>query len=155
MVARNIEKRGWGPNIPFKGTPPITKLPPTRPHLLKGLPSPYSSILGTTHLTHGLLGDTYSNHSIGFSNLLKGTWLGPLKKVAGHFWKHRWSLGILEWWESLGFWGDWKLCRNEKVPQWREDSSEALICIGARALWCPVCLRMSRLPEEIGEKKGG
>jgi hypothetical protein len=32
---RSRERKGPGPNIPFKGPPPVTLLPPTRPNLLK------------------------------------------------------------------------------------------------------------------------
>jgi hypothetical protein len=34
--------RGWGPHVPSKATPPVTSLPPTKPHLLKA-PSPTSN----------------------------------------------------------------------------------------------------------------
>jgi hypothetical protein len=37
--------RGWGPNIPFKGMPPMTYIPLTGPHLLK-VPPPSNSATG-------------------------------------------------------------------------------------------------------------
>jgi hypothetical protein len=42
--SKERDRKGQGPNIPFKGTPPMTSLPPTRPHLLKVLLPPNSAI---------------------------------------------------------------------------------------------------------------
>jgi hypothetical protein len=33
--SKDSEGKGWVPTIPFKGMPPMTRNPPTRPHLLK------------------------------------------------------------------------------------------------------------------------
>jgi hypothetical protein len=42
----------------------MTQLSSKRSHLLKVLPPPSRTELGTEPLTHGILGNTYPNHSI-------------------------------------------------------------------------------------------
>jgi hypothetical protein len=50
--AKARKRKRQGLTMTFKGLPPMTGRPPTRPYPLKSLPSPSSTKLGTKPLTH-------------------------------------------------------------------------------------------------------
>jgi hypothetical protein len=65
LTVAKKQKRDQGPTIPFKGTPPMTKLPPTWPYLLKILPPPSSAKLDPSPLTYGLFEGDISDPNYG------------------------------------------------------------------------------------------